>query len=119
VACDAAGPAPRNAGPPWHAAWMAAHDAEAAAQAALFRCIFGDPFRPPPAIARAWLSWQAETVLRLARGIYDERAWDRLPILADALDEAGCADPTILGHLRHGGPHARGCHVVDALLTTS
>jgi hypothetical protein len=98
---------------------MAAHDAEAAAQADLFRCIFGNPFRDPPAIPREWLSWQGETVRRLARGIYEARAWDRVPILADALEEAGCADPAILGHLRHTGPHARGCHVVDALLRKS
>jgi hypothetical protein len=98
---------------------MAAHDAEAAAQADLLRCIFGNPFRPLAAIVPEWVSWQGETVLRLARGIYDERAWDRLPILADALEEAGCADPAVLGHLRHTGPHARGCHVVDGLLAKS
>jgi hypothetical protein len=60
--------------------------------------------------------WLTSTVVQLARSAYDNRAFDHLPILADALEEAGCTDAAILGHLRGPGPHARGCWVVDAFL---
>jgi hypothetical protein len=53
--------------------------------------------------------WNGGIVQRLAEGVYNERAFDRLPILADALEEAGCTDPDMLGHLRGGGVHVRGC----------
>ncbi|MEO2092077.1 MAG: hypothetical protein ABGY75_21700, partial [Gemmataceae bacterium] len=75
----------------------------------LLRCIFGNPFQP---VAFAD-SWRSETVVALAAGIYAERAFDRLPILADALEEAGCDHPDVLAHCRGPGPHARGCWVVD------
>ena len=52
---------------------------------------------------------------RLAEGIYQERAFDHLPILADALEEAGCTDATLLGHLHRPGAHVRGCWVLDLL----
>jgi hypothetical protein len=55
-------------------------------------------------------------VLKLSRAIYDDRAFDRLPVLADALEDAGCTDRTILAHCRSGGEHVRGCWVVDLLL---
>ncbi|HJT77955.1 MAG TPA: hypothetical protein VJ739_12200 [Gemmataceae bacterium] len=85
--------------------------------AALLRCVVGPlPFRTVP-LNPAWLAWNDRTVLRLAQAVYDDRAFDRLPILADALEEAGCAEADILGHLRGPGPHARGCWVVDLLLT--
>jgi hypothetical protein len=84
-------------------------------QAALFRCIFGNPFRPV-ALDPAWLT---STVVQLARGVYDDRAFDRLPILADALQDAGCDDEQVLTHLRGPGPHARGCWVVDLVLGKS
>jgi hypothetical protein len=51
--------------------------------------------------------------------IYDERAFDRLPVLADALEDAGCADADLLGHLRGPGPHVRGCWAVDLILGKS
>jgi hypothetical protein len=54
-------------------------------------------------------------VLHLATAIYEESAFDRLPILADALEEAGCTDVELLGHLRGPGPHVRGCWVVDLI----
>jgi mannitol/fructose-specific phosphotransferase system IIA component len=88
---------------------------EAAAQAALLRDIAGNPFRPLR-VDPLWLAWNAGTVVRLAEGIYEEQAFDRLPILADALVEAGCDDEDVLGHCRSAGPHARGCHVLDLLL---
>ena len=58
----------------------------------------------------------SRVVSTLACGVYDERAFDRLPILADALEEAGCDDPEILKHCRGEGPHVRGCWALDLLL---
>jgi hypothetical protein len=55
-------------------------------------------------------------VLKVAQVIYDERRFELLPVLADALEEAGCSGEEIIGHCRSAGPHARGCWVVDALL---
>jgi hypothetical protein len=81
----------------------------------LLRCIFGNPFRSVT-IDPWWLAWNDGTIPNLAQGIYDERAFDRLPILADALEEAGCHDADILAHCRSEGPHVRGCWVVDLLL---
>lgn len=86
-----------------------------AAQASLLRDIVGNPFRPVTFDPR----WRSETVLALATGIYAERAFDRLPILADALEEAGCDHADILTHCRGPGPHARGCWVVDLVLNKS
>jgi hypothetical protein len=68
---------------------------------------------PPVAIDPSWLT---STVVALAGGIYDERAFDRLPILADALQDAGCEHPDILAHCHSDGPHVRGCWVVDLIL---
>jgi hypothetical protein len=61
-------------------------------------------------------SWLTSTVVALARGIDADAAFDRLPILADALEDAGCADEDVLAHCRGCGPHTRGCVVVDRLL---
>jgi hypothetical protein len=94
---------------------MKALRAERRAQCDLLREIFGNPFRPP-AVQPAWLSWNEGTLPRLARGIYDDRAFDRLGILADALEDAGCTDAVILGHCREPGEHVRGCWLVDLLL---
>jgi Ran GTPase-activating protein (RanGAP) involved in mRNA processing and transport len=84
------------------------------AQADLLRCLFGpSPVDRPTPLDPAW---RTSTVEALARGIYDDRAFDRLPILADAMEEAGCCDAAVLAHLRGSGPHARGCWVVDLVL---
>jgi hypothetical protein len=61
----------------------------------------------------------SETVVQLARGMRADRAYDRLPILADALEEAGCEDAEVLGHCRDPGPHADRCWVVDRVLDAS
>jgi hypothetical protein len=84
-------------------------------QAALIREIFGNPFRPP-AVDPAWLRWNDGTVPRLARVIYDERSFETLPVLADALEDAGCTDVALLQHCRSGAVHVRGCWAVDAIL---
>jgi hypothetical protein len=86
--------------------------AEERAQVALLSDVFGNPFRPM-AVDREWLT---STVQMLAQGVYDERAFDRLPILADALEEAGCTHVEMLSHCRQPGEHVRGCWVVDLLL---
>jgi hypothetical protein len=77
--------------------------------------IFGNPFRPVT-IEAAWQIWKEHTVERIARTIYQKRAFRNMPILADALEEAGCNDAGILEHCRMPVDHARGCWVVDALL---
>jgi hypothetical protein len=88
------------------------YELEWVAQAAIFKDIFGNPFRPA-AFAEAWRS---ESAVALARTAYDTRNFSLLPILADALEEAGCDHPEVLGHCRGPGPHVRGCWVVDGVL---
>jgi hypothetical protein len=90
--------------------------AEQIAQVALLRDIFGNPFRPAPPFTPTVLAWNDGTARGLARAIYDESAFDRLPILADALEEAGCTNPDMLAHCRRAGPHVRGCWLVDMIL---
>ncbi|MGH7169008.1 MAG: hypothetical protein ACRELG_01855 [Gemmataceae bacterium] len=80
--------------------------------------MFGNLFRQI-IIEPSWLAWNDGTVPKLARNVYERRAFDRLPILADALEEAGCTDADILNHCRQPGEHVRGCWVVDLLLNKS
>lgn len=88
-------------------------------QVGLVRDIFGPfPFRTVT-INSSWLVWNDATIPRIAQSIYDDRRFDDLPILADALEEAGCSDADILGHCRGPGPHVRGCWVVDLILGRS
>jgi hypothetical protein len=81
----------------------------------LLREIFNNPFRPVAFDP----SWRTSTVLALATGIYDEKAFDRLPILADALQDAGCDSEEILNHFRQPGVHVRGCWALDLILGKS
>lgn len=81
-------------------------------QMAILRDIFGDPFRPVTLDPR----WRTSTVVDLAQAIYDEHAFDRMPILADALMDAGCDSDEMILHCRGDGPHVRGCWVVDLIL---
>jgi hypothetical protein len=68
-------------------------------------------------VVSPWLlAWQDGTVARLAESIYQEQAFDRFPILADALEDAGCTESDILEHLRDPGPHVRGCWALDPLV---
>ena len=85
---------------------------EKALQCALLREVFGNPFQRTH-IGRRWLS---PTVKQLSEQIYAEASFDRLPMLADALERAGCTNADILAHCRSDGPHVRGCWVVDLLL---
>lgn len=81
----------------------------------LVREIFGNPFRPVT-LDPAWLQWRNGLIPRTARLIYGKRCFRNLPILADALEEAGCQDAEILNHCRAPVEHVRGCWVVDFLL---
>jgi hypothetical protein len=93
--------------------------AEYAAQCGLLREVFGNPFRPV-AINPACLTWNGGTIPKLAQAAYDQRAFERLPVLADALEEAGCTDPDLLGHCRRPATeHVRGCWALDFLLGRS
>jgi hypothetical protein len=93
----------------------------------LLRCIFGNPFRPMPSINPALLAWKDGTMPQLAySAAYEDRRLPdgtldpaRLALLADALEDTGCTDADLLGHLRSPGPHVRGCWAVDLLLTRS
>jgi hypothetical protein len=85
---------------------------ERVARATLLRDIFGNPFRRV-SIDPSWLT---STALALARGMYESRDFGAMPILADALQDAGCDNDDILDHCRGPGPHARGCWVVDLVL---
>jgi hypothetical protein len=87
---------------------------KAVREADLLREIVGNPYRPV-AINPHWLAWNGGTVAQLARGIYAERAFDRMPVLGDALEEAGCCDERLLEHCRRPGGHLRGCWAVDLL----
>jgi hypothetical protein len=83
------------------------------AQCELLRDVFGLlPFRLPASD----LAWLSATITRLAQAIYEEHAFDRLPILADALDDCGCNSQEVLSHLRGGGEHCRGCWPLDLVL---
>jgi hypothetical protein len=100
---------------------QAAEAEEALAQGRLLQDILGNPFRPV-ACDPAWLTWRGGDVRRLAEAAYRERALPsghldpaRLTVVADALEEAGCAVQAFLGHLRSPGPHVRGCFAIDVL----
>lgn len=80
---------------------LSIQESEDIIQSAYIRDIFGNPFRPVTMNP----SWLSSNVIDLARTIYDERCFERLPILADALMDAGCNNEDILNHCRSEGPH--------------
>jgi hypothetical protein len=88
--------------------------AERIEQCNLLRDIF-HPFASF-AVNPAWLSANMHAVPKLAQAIYDDRAFDRLVILTDALEDTGCTDPELLGHAQRSPSHVRGCWLVDLLL---
>ncbi len=83
--------------------------------AGLLQEIFGNPFRPVK-VAKTWLTANDGAALKLARSISEEGRWGMLPVLADALEDAGCTDADVLGHCRRPDGHVRGCWVIDLLL---
>ena len=86
--------------------------AELQQQSSVLRCILGNPIHSV-ALDPAWVT---STVRHLAEAIYETNDFTRLPILANALEDAGCPDAEILSHCRGPGTHVRGCWVVDLLL---
>ncbi len=81
-------------------------------QVGLLRDIFGNPFFP----MTLDLEWLTSTVTALGRQMYESRDFTAMPILADALQDAGCENDDILTHCRGPGSHVRGCWVVDLVL---
>jgi hypothetical protein len=95
-----------------HPTAKAARRVAGVGQARVLRCVAGNPFWPA-----AWdPRWRSADVRGIAVGMYEDRAFDRAPILADALQDAGCDEVGVLRHLRKDTAHVRGCHVLDWVL---
>jgi hypothetical protein len=84
-------------------------------QASMLRDIFGNSFRSVT-FHPAWLTWHDGLLVSMAQKIYDSREFRDMPVLADALEEAGCDNLDILAHCRQPGEHVRGCWIVDLVL---
>ncbi|HEY1187632.1 MAG TPA: hypothetical protein VGE74_08240 [Gemmata sp.] len=80
-------------------------------QAERLRDVVGNPFRPVTFAPE----WRTDTATAIARQMYESRDFSAMPILADALQDAGCDNDDVLNHCRGGGPHVRGCWVVDCV----
>jgi hypothetical protein len=94
--------------------WVALFQSERVPPCDLIRDVFGpSPVRATPPVVSPWLT---STVTALAQHIYRSLDFSPMPILADALQDAGCENPDVLGHCRGDGPHVRGCWVVDLVL---
>lgn len=87
-------------------------------QACLFREVIGNPFAKPELDSRV-LACNDGTVRRLAQSMYDDRRFEAMPVLADALEDANCTETSVLEHCRTHGGHVRGCWVVDLILGRS
>jgi hypothetical protein len=74
-----------------------------------------DPLLAASGVDAAWLRWNDQAVLKLAYRIHAEDRFQDLPILADALEEAGCGNEAVLSHLRCGAWHLRNCWVLKAI----
>jgi hypothetical protein len=85
---------------------------EGAAASRLIVDLFGNPFCPTSFRSE----WRTETVVALARHVYHSGEFDAMPVLGDALEDAGCSDGGLLSHLRGPGPHLRGCWTIDLIL---
>ncbi len=114
AACGAV-PAPAAYPGTFQDAPLVAYRRERVRQCTLLREVFGNPFLPK-AFSPLWLAQNDGAAVDLARGIYEGQHSDEMPILADALEDAGCDDTDVLWHCRHGKGHVRGCWVVDAVL---
>ena len=101
-----------------HAAFLAGKAAEEQVLCDLIRDVMGNPFHPAR-IDASWLAWNDSTARRIAHGIYEDRAFDRLLILHDALLDAGYDDEAVLSHCRSEGPHVRGCWAIDLIIGKS
>jgi hypothetical protein len=105
-----------NSWPDWPDALWERIEAESAAvavaQCAILRELFGNPFRPVVIES----AWRTSTVVSLAREMYEAHEFSAMPILADALQDAGCDNEDVLHHCRDAATHIRGCWVVDLIL---
>ncbi|MCE9562724.1 MAG: hypothetical protein K8U57_11815 [Planctomycetes bacterium] len=82
----------------------------------MLRDLFGNPFR----LGMFDTAWRSDTAVSLAKHIYESRDYSAMPILADALQDAGCDHDDILNHCRNSEQvHVRGCWVVDLVLGKS
>jgi hypothetical protein len=95
--------------PAFAAGWMAGRRRD--------RELFGKILRAMVGPGMPWSdAWRTDTAVLLAQGIYDDQAWDRFPLLSDALQDAGCDDHRVIGYCRGEGPFCRGCWLLDMLL---
>ena len=111
--------------PTLYAVWQALTDAEQQSEIQrnavweteeIWQCDLVREVIQPPFVSCFSPDWRTSDILAASRGIYEERAFDRMPILADALQDAGCDRTDVLDHCRGPGPHVRGCWVVDLVL---
>jgi hypothetical protein len=106
----------------WDAAYGAAQSAVTAhryspqTEYGLIKALFNDVFRNPFCPLTFDPGWRTSDVRGLAQAIYDNKNFESMPILSDALMDAGCDEEEIIGHCRRDGPHVRGCWVVDLVL---
>jgi hypothetical protein len=107
--------AARKTGRDQAAAWEHGRATGARQLALVVHEVVGNPFRCIVAETN-WLRWRGGLVRNMARAIYEDGRYGDLPILADALEDAGCSEPDVLHHCREGGEHVRGCWVIDLLL---
>jgi hypothetical protein len=91
-----------------------AYPTEEARQCEMLRDLLGNRIYPV-SIQRDWLLWHDGLVGRMAEQIALEQRFEDLPILADALSDAGCDDTVLLDHCRSGRLHTRGCWALDLL----
>lgn len=84
-------------------------------QAQILRELVGNPFRPVT-VPWEWREWHGFCLVRLAREIYESRAYHDIPILGDMLQDAGCTEEALLEHCKSGCMHEHGCWMLDAIL---
>lgn len=101
-----------DVGYPAHPARTAAIASESIAQAKLIQDVLGNPFHP----VEFNPEWRTSTVVALAGHIYREKAFEEMPILGDALQDAGCGEPEMIEHCLRQTEHVRGCWVLDLVL---
>jgi hypothetical protein len=116
AACDSEKKSRRGAGQPRFSSMNEARKRERLLHCGLLRDLFGFLALRPITLEPAWLAWHGGLLVSMARQMYDSRDFTDMPVLADALEEAGCDNADILAHSRGDGPHVRGCWVVDLLL---
>ncbi len=119
----------KSASMSWLTSFEAPEEAQQAVQAFLRRTpasrhgelgqllceVIFNPWQTLPQVKPAWLRWNEGTVAKMVQTICEEGRFEETPIVADALEEAGCNERRILDHLRSAGPHVRGCWALDLL----